>query len=272
MARSTSRVNSRHFKEASSATFSEKKLLFNIFVDNEFFRTHQALSAKRKSLFQSGFGNEPNATRELTEEEQEKLFETMQFDDHGKKKQGKAAVKLATDDLSLQSSSLQVMADARWNSTKRWRNTGLMKWRNQTKSWWPDLEYAFATRQKSTGKFLSDAVSAAGLQSGKIKLSNPSVTKTSICRLIDANFPENYEMQLSDHKFKRIQIGIFKPPTPDVRCTQQTKTASDIKPYPDKSGWFCQGSFCIEYSEHWDLRKFFISVNFKHTWSHLCWC
>ena len=112
MARSTSRVNSRHFKEASSATFSEKKLLFNIFVDNEFFRTHQALSAKRKSLFQSGFGNEPNATRELTEEEQEKLFETRQFGDHGKK-QGKAAVKLATDDLSLQSSSLQVMADAR---------------------------------------------------------------------------------------------------------------------------------------------------------------
>ena len=89
------------------------------------------------------------------------------------------------------------------------------------------------------GKFLSDAVSAAGLQSGKIKLSNHSVTKTSIGRLLDANFPENYEMQLSDHKFKRIQIGIFKPPTrptTDVGCTQQTKPASDIKLYPHKSG------------------------------------
>ena len=112
MARSTSRVNSRHFKEASSATFSEKKLLFNIFEDDEFSRNRQVLAAKRKSLLQSGFGNKPNATRELTEEEQEKLFETRQFGDHDKK-QGKAAVKLATDDLSLQSSSLQVMADAR---------------------------------------------------------------------------------------------------------------------------------------------------------------
>ena len=42
------------------------------------------------------------------------------------------------------------------------------------------------------GKFLSDAVSAAGLQSGKIRLSNHSVRKTSIGRLLDANFPENY--------------------------------------------------------------------------------
>ena len=50
------------------------------------------------------------------------------------------------------------------------------------------------------GKFLSDAVSAAGLQSGKIKLSNHSVRKTSIGRLLDANFPENYVMQLSGHK------------------------------------------------------------------------
>ena len=50
------------------------------------------------------------------------------------------------------------------------------------------------------GKFLSDAVSAAGLQSGKIRLSNHSVRKTSIGRLLDANFPENYVMQLSGHK------------------------------------------------------------------------
>ena len=50
------------------------------------------------------------------------------------------------------------------------------------------------------GKFLLDAVSAAGLQSGKIRLSNHSVRKTSIGRLLDANFPENYVMQLSGHK------------------------------------------------------------------------
>ena len=50
------------------------------------------------------------------------------------------------------------------------------------------------------GKFLSGAVSAAGLQSGKRKVCNYSVRKTSIGRLLDPNFPENYVMQLSGHK------------------------------------------------------------------------
>ena len=50
------------------------------------------------------------------------------------------------------------------------------------------------------GKFLSEAVSAAGLQSGKKKLANHSARKTSIGGLLDANFPENYVMQLSGHK------------------------------------------------------------------------
>ena len=53
---STSRVNSRHFKEASSATFSEKKLLFNILEDDEFSRNRQVLAEKRKNHVQSGFG------------------------------------------------------------------------------------------------------------------------------------------------------------------------------------------------------------------------
>ena len=148
------------FQRSFRRYFSEKKLPFNIFEDDQFSRSRQVLPAKQKSLVQSGFGNKPNATRELTEEEQEKLFETRQFGEHdplvlqrtlwwflslhfgfrardesgemycwkrilkqaenfsfgGRRedqKQGKAAVKLATDDLSLQSSSLQVMPDAR---------------------------------------------------------------------------------------------------------------------------------------------------------------
>ena len=44
------------------------------------------------------------------------------------------------------------------------------------------------------------AVSAAGLQSGERKLTNHTVRKTSIGRLLDGNFPENYVMQLSGHK------------------------------------------------------------------------
>ena len=148
------------FQRSFQRYFSERKLPFNIVEDDEFSRSRQVLAAKRKSLVQSGFGNKPNATREVTEEEQEKLFETRQFGDHdplvlqrtlwwflslhfgfrarklcwgdvllekdpeqaenfsfnGRRedqKQGKAAVKLATDDLPLQSSLLQVMPDAR---------------------------------------------------------------------------------------------------------------------------------------------------------------
>ena len=49
---------------------------------DEFSRRRQVLAANRKSLVQSGFGNKPNATRELTEEEQEKVFKTRQLGDH----------------------------------------------------------------------------------------------------------------------------------------------------------------------------------------------
>ena len=69
------------FQRSFQRYFSEK-LPFNIFEDDEFSRSRQVLAAKRKSLVQSGFGNKPNATRELTEEEQEKLFETRQFGEH----------------------------------------------------------------------------------------------------------------------------------------------------------------------------------------------
>ena len=47
---------------------------------------------------------------------------------------------------------------------------------------------------------MSGAVSAAGIQSGERKLTNHTVRKTSIGRLLDGNFPENYVMQLSGHK------------------------------------------------------------------------
>ena len=70
------------FQRSFQRYFSEKKLPFNIFEDEEFSRCRQVLAAKRKSLVQSGRGNKPNATRELTEEEEQKLFETGQFGDH----------------------------------------------------------------------------------------------------------------------------------------------------------------------------------------------
>ena len=57
------------FQRSFQRYFSEKKLPFHIFEDEEFSRCCQVLAAKRKSLVQSGRGNKPNATRELTEEE-----------------------------------------------------------------------------------------------------------------------------------------------------------------------------------------------------------
>ena len=47
---------------------------------------------------------------------------------------------------------------------------------------------------------MSDAVSAAGLQSDKRRLLNHSLRKPSIGRLLNASFPENYVIQLSGHK------------------------------------------------------------------------
>ena len=71
MAKSTDQVRSLHFKEASIATFLRRGYLLTHLKMKSF-----PVVAKRKSLFQSGFGNKPNATLELTEEEQEKHFET----------------------------------------------------------------------------------------------------------------------------------------------------------------------------------------------------
>ena len=84
------------------------------------------------------------------------------------------------------------------------------------------------------GKFLSDSVLAAGLQSGKIKLSHHLVGKTGIGRLLDANIPESYVMQLSGHKNIQSLSAYKSVSTPDVICTQQTKPASNAELYPHK--------------------------------------
>jgi len=43
------------------------------------------LAAKRKNLVKQGQGNKPNACRELTMEEEEKLFESSEFGCHNPK-------------------------------------------------------------------------------------------------------------------------------------------------------------------------------------------
>jgi hypothetical protein len=63
------------------------------------------------------------------------------------------------------------------------------------------------------GKFLCKAAQNAGLQRDGGKLSNHSVRKTSISRLLDANTPEIFVAQLSGHK--------------NLRSLQSYKSASE---------------------------------------------
>ena len=55
-------------------------------------------------------------------------------------------------------------------------------------------------RKNQIGKFLSAAADSTGIQRIGANVSNHSVRKTSISRLLDANTPENFVAQLSGHK------------------------------------------------------------------------
>jgi len=67
------------FQRSFQRHLHEKGSLFNILKDNEFSKSREELAAKRKNLVRQGNGNCPNATRELTEAEEDALFENGQF-------------------------------------------------------------------------------------------------------------------------------------------------------------------------------------------------
>ena len=67
------------FPKSIQRHLKELKLLFNILQDEEFCCSREVLAAKRKNLLKQGRGNKPNACRELTTEEDEKLFESGEF-------------------------------------------------------------------------------------------------------------------------------------------------------------------------------------------------
>ena len=56
----------------------EKGSLINILKENHFSKSREVLAAKRKNLVRQGKGNCPNAIRELTEAEEDALFENGQ--------------------------------------------------------------------------------------------------------------------------------------------------------------------------------------------------
>ena len=55
-------------------------ILTSLSVDKEFETSRKVLAAKRKSLVQkAGKGNRPNATRSLTDDEEDKLFKSGRY-------------------------------------------------------------------------------------------------------------------------------------------------------------------------------------------------
>lgn len=58
------------------------------------------------------------------------------------------------------------------------------------------------------GKFLSAAAYNASIQRIGAKVSNHSVRKTIISRLIDASTPENFVAQLNGHKIKHSKFAV----------------------------------------------------------------
>ena len=221
---------------------TEQKLLFNILKDDAFSRSRSVLTTKRKSLVKEGRGSKPNASRELTDEEEAKLFETGEFGNH--------------NPLALQRTlwwflSMQFGFRARDESRKLcWGDTVLdvdaetgrevLVWTAERESKtrkgledghqrqfcpkafatstnrYPVLYYKLFKAQtwrqsqvwyKSSplgkneiGKSKSTAAKNAGLAAQNKKISNHSICKASIFRLLDAGVPEHFVMQLSGHK------------------------------------------------------------------------
>ena len=78
------------------------------------------------------------------------------------------------------------------------------------------------------GKFLSVAADNAGIQRIGAKVSNHSVRKTSISRLLDANVPENFVAQLSGHKNTQ-SLQSYK----SVSEHHQRHMSNTLSPTPD---------------------------------------
>ena len=65
------------FQRSIQRFLSDGKSHFNVLIDKEFETSRKVLAAKRKSLVQkAGKGNRPNATRSLTDDDEDKLFKS----------------------------------------------------------------------------------------------------------------------------------------------------------------------------------------------------
>ena len=250
------------FQRSIHRFLSDNKSQFNILRDKEFEMSRQVLAAKRKSLVnKAGKGNKPNATRSLTQEEEDKLFECGQFGMSGPEvlqrtmwwflalhfgfRARDESRKSRWGDIQLQRNTdgreMLVWLCERGTKTRNGQENGHQRsfqpkiyatgserfpveYYKAFKSHRPvemniaDATFFLAVRhgnrhqnnniwymksplgKNEIGKFLSKAAQNAGLQRDGGKLSNHSVRKTCISRLLDANTPEIFVAQLSGHK------------------------------------------------------------------------
>jgi integrase len=235
----------------------------NILKDDEFAFSRKVLEAKRKNLVVQGKRNRPNATRSLTNEEENKLYESGAFGAQNPESLQRTmwwilslhfgfrardeSRKLCWGDVSLQTDPSQdgremlVWLNERGTKTRKGEENGhrrpfspkayatntercpvmyykLFQSHRPEEMKKPESPFFLAVRhgdrrvnpeiwykkspigKNEIGKFLKTAADEASLHRDGSKVTNHSVRKTSISRLLDANTPENFVAQLSGHK------------------------------------------------------------------------
>ena len=250
------------FQRSLQRYLTENNIQTNILKDVEFEKSRQVLAAKRKNLVKQGKGCKPQATRALTDDEENTLFVTGRFCDsspsalqrtmwwflsmHFGFRARDESRKLCWGDVELQNDSednreMLVWLAERGTKSRTGQEQGhqrafqpklyatnsdrcpvefYKKFRSHppVEMNKPDSPFFLAVKhncnanhqiwykktplgKNEIGNFLSTAAKNANLQQCRgAKITNHSVRKTSISRLLDADIPENYVAQLSGHK------------------------------------------------------------------------
>ena len=235
----------------------------NILKDDEFAFSRKVLKAKRRNLVVQGKGNRPNATRSLTKEEEDKLFQSGTFGAenpvalqrimwlilslHFRFRARDESRKLFWGDVSLQTDPIHdgremlVWLNERGTKTRKGEENGhrrpsspkahatntercpvqfykpfsshqpeemnepdapfFLAVRHGERRGNPQVWYMKAPLGKNEiGKFLKTAADEASLQRQGSKVTNHSVRKIGIGRLLDANTPETFVAPLSGYQ------------------------------------------------------------------------
>ena len=249
------------YQRSIQRSLEENNYSGNILKDQEFEKSRKVLAARRKSLVSSGKGNKPQATRALTDTEEDSLFKAGEFGDsdpvvlqrtiwwclsiHFGFRARDESRKLRWGDVQLQTTSeneeVLVWLSERGTKTRTGQERGHqrafqpkayatnddrcpVRFYKEFRDHRPremntdEAPFFLAVKHKRSpndniwymksplgknqiGKFLSTAAKNAGIpQKSGAKISNHSVRKTGISRLLDENVPENFVAQHSGHK------------------------------------------------------------------------